>query len=54
MACRLLSRTPHALQSVLGPSGPLRQSGVVCVLQCAQRLPGMPGRSPSCDGTSIT
>jgi hypothetical protein len=24
------------------------------VLQCAQRLPGIPGRSPSCDGTSIT
>mmetsp|Transcript_1834 Transcript_1834/g.8194 ORF Transcript_1834/g.8194 Transcript_1834/m.8194 type:complete len:204 (-) Transcript_1834:86-697(-) len=54
LACRLLSRTPHALQSVLGPSGPLRHSGVVCVLQCAQRLPGIPGRSPSCDGTSIT
>ena len=46
MACRLLSRTPHALQSVLGPSGPLRQSGVVCVLQCAQRFPGMPGKEP--------
>ena len=27
----------------LGTSGPLRHSGVVCVLQCAQRLPGMPG-----------
>ena len=46
MACRRLSRTPHALHSVLGPSGPLRHSGVVCVLQCAQRLPGMPGRRP--------
>ena len=46
MACRLLSRTPHALQSVLGPSGPLRHSGVVCVLQCAQRLPGIPRQEP--------
>ena len=46
LACRRLSRTPHALHSVLAPSGPLRHKGVVCVLQCAQRLPAMPGRSP--------
>jgi len=46
LACLRLSRTPHALHSVLGPSGPLRHSGVVCVLQCAHRLPGMPGSIP--------
>mmetsp|Transcript_2134 Transcript_2134/g.8227 ORF Transcript_2134/g.8227 Transcript_2134/m.8227 type:complete len:213 (-) Transcript_2134:238-876(-) len=43
LACRRLSRTPHALHSVLAPPGPLRHKGVVCVLQCAHLLPGMPG-----------
>ena len=56
-ACRRLSRTPHALHSVFGPSGPFLHSGVVCVLQCAHRFPGIPGRRSSplgaCVGTSV-
>mmetsp|Transcript_13411 Transcript_13411/g.57153 ORF Transcript_13411/g.57153 Transcript_13411/m.57153 type:complete len:229 (-) Transcript_13411:306-992(-) len=35
----LRNRTPHALHSVLGPSGPLRHSGVFCVRQFAHVTP---------------
>lgn len=32
-------RTPQALQSVLGPCGPARQTGVVCVPHWVQQWP---------------
>ena len=42
-----MCRTPHALHSVFGPSGPLRQRGVFCVLQFAQVTPARGGGAPS-------
>ena len=47
-----LNRTPHALQSVLGPSGPLRHSGVFCVRQLAHVTPARGAGSAEADASA--
>mmetsp|Transcript_7823 Transcript_7823/g.28569 ORF Transcript_7823/g.28569 Transcript_7823/m.28569 type:complete len:209 (-) Transcript_7823:404-1030(-) len=42
-----LNRTPHALHSVFGPSGPFLHSGVFCVRQLKHTFPAHGARSPS-------
>ena len=48
-----LNRTPHALQSVLGPSGPLRHSGVFCVRQLAHVTPARGAGSAEADASAL-
>lgn len=42
-----LNRTPHALQSVFGPNGPVRHCGVLSVAQWLQRRTPSPVTDPS-------